>query len=131
MSKDDSFDIATKERTIKLDWARIPDGQYYLSENRKGFGKVDARMKVKDGAFIVLKDSVCAPTRTEWVPESRKNAPIEDNVLLDDVVCNTPSTVGWIVLGESNNGWLVWKDKDGNAIDVYRVNANIEEITNE
>lgn len=92
---------------------------------------MNAKMKVEDGAFIVLKDSVCAPTRAGWVPESRKNAPIENNILLDDVVCNSPSTVGWIVLGGSNNGWLVWKDKDGNAIDEYRVNTNTEEIINE
>lgn len=39
MSKEASFDMATKERAIKSDWARIPDGEYYLSENKKDLGK--------------------------------------------------------------------------------------------
>jgi len=54
------------------------------------------------------------------MPESRKNAPIENNILLDDVTCNSPSTAGWIVLGGHNNGWIVWKDEKGNSIDLYR-----------
>ena len=120
VSKEEIFDEATKERAVKADWARIPDGYYYLSENKKGFGKVEAKMKVEDGIFIVLKDSICAPVKNGWMPESRKNAPIENNILLDDVTCNSPSTAGWIVLGGHNNGWIVWKDEKGNSIDLYR-----------
>lgn len=120
ISKAEVFDDATKERAVKSDWARIPDGHYFLSENRMGFGKVEATMKVEDGIFTVLKGSTCAPTSSGWVPESRKSAPIIDSVLQDDVMCNSPSAAGWIVLGESNNGWFVWKDREGNAIDSYR-----------
>ncbi len=122
VAKEAIFDEATRERKVKSDWARIPDNTYYLSENRKGFGRVEATMKVEDGVFVVLKGSTCAPA-SGWIPESRKNAPILDNVLMDDVDCNSPSTAGWIVLGVSNNGWKVWKDKDGNSIDVYRNNS--------
>lgn len=122
ISKEEAFDVATKERAVKSDWARIPDGLYYLRENRKGFGIVEASMKVEDGTFVVLKGSTCAPTKQGWVPESRRNAPIANNILLDDVICNSPSTAGWIVMGGSNNGWRIWRDKDGRAIDVYRAN---------
>ncbi len=119
-SKEEVFDHATKERKLKADWARIPDGTYYLKQNKKGFGKVEATMKVEDGVFIVLKGSVCAPTNEDWIPESRKVAIIENNILMDDIECNSPSTAGWIILGRANNGWKKWKDKHGNSIDIYR-----------
>ena len=33
----------------------------------------------------------------------------------------SPSTSADFCIGSSNNGWLVWKDKDGNTLDsVYR-----------
>lgn len=120
-SKEEIFDDATKERAVKADWARIPDGIYYLSENKRNFGKVDARLKVEEGNFTVLKGAICAPTREGWVPAGRLSAPIVDNVLQADVPCNSPSSAGWIVLGHSNNGWFHWKDINGNPIDTYRI----------
>lgn len=122
-SKEEMFEEATKERQVKADWNKIPDGEYYLSLNRKGFGKVEAKMRVVEGVFIVLEGSTCAPVLGDWQPESRKNAPIKNNLLMADVECNSPSTAGWIVLGQSNNGWMVWKDEFGQPIDKYR---NIE-----
>ncbi len=123
-SKEEVFDHATKERKLKADWARIPDGTYYLQQNKKGFGKIEATMKVEDGVFIVLKGSICASTNEGWVPESRRSAIIEDNILMKDIECNSPSTAGWVILGASNNGWMVWKDKDGKNIDIYRNNLS-------
>lgn len=120
ISKEEVFTTATAEHQVKSDWGLIPDGEYYLSQTVKGFGKVYAKMRVEDGTFIVLKGCTCCPTKDGWVPESRKNAPIKNNVLQDDISTNSPSTAGWIVLGHSNNGWTVWKDKDGNPIDTYR-----------
>lgn len=119
-TKEETFDDATKERQVKLDWDTIPDGEYYLSENKKSFGEINATMKIEDGVFIVLKGSTCAPTKEGWLPEKRRNAPIKDNILMADVNCNSPSTAGWIVLGGANNGWFVWSDSLGQPIDVYR-----------
>lgn len=119
-SKEEVFKEATKERILRDDWDKIPDGTYYLSENRKGFGKVEATMKVEDGAFIVLKGSTCAPTTADWVPEARKTAPISNNILQADVACNSPSTAGWVTLGKATNGWITWKDEEGNTLDHYR-----------
>ena len=31
-----------------------------------------------------------------------------------------PSGAGWIVIGKSNNGWVEWKDLQGNFIEKYR-----------
>ena len=102
------------------DWARIPDGKYFLSQNVKGFGKVTATMIVIDGKLSVEKGSICAPTKEGWVPEVRKAAPIKDNVLLETIDVNSPSTAGWVALGHSNNGWSVWKDSNGQPLDIYR-----------
>lgn len=120
VSKKESFAEATKEIQLKDNWEKIPDGTYYLSENRKGFGKVEATMRVEDGAFIVQKGSTCAPTTADWIPEARKTAPISDSILQADVTCNSPSTAGWIAMGKATNGWATWKDENGNALDHYR-----------
>lgn len=119
-SKEEVFQKATKDRIVKANWEKIPDGTYYLSENKKGFGKVEATMRVEGGLFIVEKGSICAPVKDGWVPEVRKSAIIKENILQEDVECNSPSTAGWIALGVANNGWIHWKDKNGQPVDIYR-----------
>lgn len=119
-TKETTFDEATKARAVKVDWEKVPDGYYYLNETRKGFGVVTATIKVEDGMFTVLKGSICAPTKSEWMPDARKSALIENDTLLEDVSCNSPSTAGWVVLGNANNGWTVWKNESGDSIDIYR-----------
>ena len=120
VSKNEVFIEATAERQVKADWGLIPNGTYYLSQTVRGVGTFSATMRVEDGSFVVEKGCTCAPIRQGWAPEARRTAPIKNNVLLDDVVVNSPSTAGWIVLGHSNNGWAVWKDKNGQPIDTYR-----------
>lgn len=121
ISKEKVFATATAEHQVKADWGRIPDGEYHFSQTIKG-QKVIATMCVEDGTFTVKKGSVCVPPKEGWIPAALKNAPIKNNVLQDDVSTNSPSTAGWIVLGHANNGWVIWKDKDGNSIDTYRKN---------
>ena len=42
-------------------------------------------------------------------------------VMTSDKTFSSPSTAADFCIGSSNNGWLVWKDKDGNTLDsVYR-----------
>ena len=53
LTKEEVFIAATEEHKIKEDWALIPDGRYYLSQNVKGFGKVTATMIVVDGAYTI------------------------------------------------------------------------------
>ena len=122
ISKEEVFSTATAEHQVKADWDRIPDGEYYLSHVVKGVGKVTAKMRVEGGTFTVLKGCMCCPVKGDWAPESRRNAPIKNEILQDDVSVNSPSTAGWVVLGHANNGWAVWKDKDDKPIDVYRKN---------
>ncbi len=124
ISKADSFDVATKERAEKEDSDKIPDGYYYLSSSQKGFGKIEATMKVDNGILTLLKGSTCAPTRGRKVPEARKDASIVNNILVEDIVCNSPSTAGSIAVGRPCNGWTAWKDEEGNFIDIYRTTSS-------
>lgn len=119
-TKEQVFVKAFKERTLKTEWGNIPDGVYYLNRKIKGYGEVHAKMKVENGTFTVLKGSECAPTKDEWIPECRKNAPIINNILQEDVTCNSPSSAGWIAIGKANNGWDSWKDKNGKKLNDYR-----------
>ena len=82
-------------------------------------------MSVEDGTFIVKQGSTCVPPKDGWIPAALKSAPIENNKLLADVSTNSPSTAGWIVLGHANNGWMLWKDKAGNPINIYRQTTDV------
>ena len=119
-TKEEVFQKATEQRSAKIDWEKIPDGKYSLSQNRKGFGKVTASMRVEGGLFIVEKGSICAPVTADWAPEARRGAIITDNILQEDVECNSPSTAAWIAMGKATNGWEVWENQNGQPIDIYR-----------
>ncbi|MDE6833057.1 MAG: DUF4357 domain-containing protein [Ruminococcus sp.] len=119
-TKEHIFADATENRQIK----GVPDGIYYLNVNKKGFGKVTAEMKVENGRFIVLKGSICVPISNPdiKVPESRRTAIIQDNILMEDKEFNSPSKAGLFILGTSVNGWIVWKTVSGKPIDIFRNN---------
>ncbi len=121
-TKEEVFQKATKERSDRADWEKIPDGKYELCQNRKGFGKVVASMCVEDGLFVVQKGSICAPVTSDWMPEVRRNALIENNILQENIECNSPSTAAWVPMGKATNGWEVWKNQYGQPIDIYRKN---------
>lgn len=120
ITKEEVFDIATDERQKDFDKNNrmlIPDGNYYISEKN-----IKATMKVENGKFIVLKGSTCLDCNKDWMPEARRIAKIENRVLIEDIECKSPSTAGWVVLGNANNGWLTWKTEDGKNIDIFRNN---------
>lgn len=119
-TKKEVFEESTEEIKLKTDTGFIPDGEYFLNRNIKGFGKVNGKAIVKDGVFTLLKGSVCGDTGNGYIPSIRKNAKIDKNILQEDIVCSTPSSAGWVVIGKSNNGWVEWKDIKGNSIEIYR-----------
>lgn len=120
-TKDQVFNEATKEREINSNDGDLPDGKYFFNRKVKGFGESKGVAIVEDGDFTVLKGATCAPESTGFVPTVRKNAKIKNNILVEDVKCNSPSAAGWLISGKSNNGWTEWKDEDGNIIDKYRL----------
>ena len=80
--------------------------------------------------FTVLKGSIiakdCVPS-LKW-KEKRNNmvkeyATFKNGIwtMNSDKTFSSPSTAADFCIGSSNNGWIVWKDKDGNTLDsVYR-----------
>lgn len=72
---------------------------------------------------MLFKGSQCLHCDKDWMPEDRRNARIENGILMEDVICNSPSTAGWVVLGKSNNGWVTWKTEDGKMINIFRKNS--------
>ena len=120
-SKEDAFDQATEERSVKADWSIVPNGTYHLKTNVKGRGMAEASMVVDNGKFTIKAGAHCLdPKENVWVPEARRNANIADGILQEDVECRSPSTAAWIALGRSNNGWEHWKTVDGEPIDKFR-----------
>ena len=119
-NKKEVFEESTEEIKLKTEGGFVPDGEYVLNRNIKGFGKVNGKAVVKDGVFTVLKRSFCGNTGKGYIPSIRRNAKIKDNILQENIVCMNPSSAGWIVIGKSNNGWLEWKDLQGNLIEKYR-----------
>ncbi|MBS4769770.1 DUF4357 domain-containing protein [Carnobacteriaceae bacterium zg-ZUI240] len=119
-NKKEVFKEATEEINLKTKDGFVPDGEYVLNRNIKGFGKVNGKAIVKDGVFTVLSGSFCGNTGKGYIPSIRKNAKIKDNILQEDIVCMNPSSAGWIVIGKSNNGWTEWKDLQGNSIAKYK-----------
>lgn len=119
-TKKEVFEESTEEIKLKTDAGFIPDGEYFLNRNIKGFGKVNGKAIVKDGVFTLLKGSICGDTGNCYIPSIRKNAKIYNNILQEDMICSNPSSAGWIVIGKSNNGWIEWKDIKGNSIEIYR-----------
>ena len=90
--------------------------------NAKGFYSSDG--------FTVLKGSIVAPTMVSsfnWKEKREKmlqDYTANENgilVLTSNKTFSSPSTAADFCIGSSNNGWLVWKDKDRNTLDsVYR-----------
>lgn len=48
--------------------------------------------------------------------KKRKECKIEDNILQEDVLFNSPSSAAEFVTGKSCNGWVSWKTKDGKTL---------------
>lgn len=80
--------------------------------------------------FTVLKGSVIAKNTASslrWADKRNKMAMeycTEINGILQltsDIIFPTPSAAADFCIGSSNNGWIIWKDKDNNTLDsVYR-----------
>lgn len=123
ISKEDVFTVASDEAnisTISTNKKLIPDGLYYLSKRAKANKNINATMKVENNKFIVLSGSMCLPSNKDWMPEARRLAKIKNGILMEDAICNSPSTAGWVVLGSANNGWLTWENESGKLINIYR-----------
>lgn len=93
---------------------------------RTSFGKkvIAEAILLKDGRMVLLKgsvvsDSIADSSRIQNVRYKYKNY-IENGVVIKDIMCTSPSNAAVIVVGNSVNGWDVWKDERGRTIQYYR-----------
>ena len=115
-TKQQTFMVATENQNL----SKIPNGIYYLNKTRKGFGKITAQMEIKNGICTVLKGSICSPITSNKRIGIRNQAKIINNILQEDIKCNSLSAAGFVVLGNNNNGWMEWKTEDKKPIDIFR-----------
>ena len=123
-SKSEIFVAAADNSSGKL----IPDGIYYFQKKKKSDNRtVSATAKVISGQWTLLKGSVLGKNEDVGVSQRARTARagllIDDNgKLLDDYELGecSPSFAGVVVLNASNNGWIDWKDAQGNPVDNYR-----------
>lgn len=124
-TKDATFEEAA-EATSRKAFAHLPEREYHLKRRIKRFdGCVEGRAVVKNGTFTVLKGSICAPLAPSFAskaPAICQTARIENNVLMEDVVCSSPSSAAALVIGNAADGWREWKDANNQPIDTYRDN---------
>ncbi len=81
-----------------------------------------------NGGFTVLKDSVLSADevpsfgwkekRIKLLSEYAIKMPDGKYVLQSDKSFSSPSTAADFCMGSSNNGWIVWKNKNGQTLDV-------------
>ena len=120
-TKKDVFEKATEAVQSKL----VPDGDYYMSTKIKEINlQIKAKMSVNNGKFSLLKGSIIAPYKQfhspSWI-DLRQKMEIDNNgILQHDVECSSPSMAATIVAGRAKNGWVCWKNKNNEFINVYR-----------
>ena len=120
--KSDDDEISIGEENTEI---HVPNGKYYFSQKLKRWKgrQANAVMQVVDGKFILLKDSDVCPYEGDIydaVHIKRANANIVNDKLQEDIVFTSPSGPAIFVTGGARNGWTVWKDENGKAIDQYR-----------
>ena len=119
-TKEEIYNRSKNEYKSKQEVNLIPDGTYTLDRNVRGYGKVSAMMEVEEGVLTVKTGAKCAPLTKDNPPKDVLSANIVDNILQDDQIFTSPSTAAYLVLGNKVNGWIAWKNKDGEPIDIYR-----------
>ena len=118
-----------EEATQKEGSSYVPNGKYYLTQKIKIWGNKSVKgvMEVRNGQFIVLAGSIICTEENPLlkktaknIHEVRKTANLKEDILLSDVVFDTPSAAAMFVIGAAANGWTSWKTADGKPIDIYR-----------
>ena len=95
----------------------------------KGRGS-EAKGFYSSNGFTVIKGSVIARTSApslKWGEKRQKMVKeytVEDSgklILTSDITFASPSAAADFCIGTSNNGWIVWRDGEGNTLDsIYR-----------
>ena len=115
-----SIDIFEPVTDIQINSQKDSDELFlYLKRKIKAINfTVNAMCKKIDKGFVLLKGSKISPRVADNMSigcrKLRKTSKIsEDNILLEDITFQTPSSAGEFVIGSSCDGWRNWKNKDG------------------
>ena len=117
---------AKAEKTAREVNPDVVDNRLFYIKDSKS--KTNASMQVRDGKFVVLRGStICnaknihlrsdlSKVRAKFIEE---HITIENGsyILKEDVIFDYASFSAVMVRGRSSNGWLEWKDKNGQTLD--------------
>lgn len=109
---------------------------FVLSDNKqtpKALNLPEYQQNSMDGFFEDIKflDSLSAAISLRYRSQKQNIYSILNGVVVKRraSIVPSPSTVADFCRCSNNNGWLVWKDKEGNTLDsVYEKNWNYEQI---
>ncbi len=80
-----------------------------------------AKMVIRGGKFVVLKDSSIYPASDKYPREKRIQKRYSENLsegkTIIDIDFESPSIAAEFVSGKSKNGWLTWKSINGQILD--------------
>ena len=98
------------------------DTLVYLKRTIKKSGlTITASGKQTAEGFVVLKGSMISPDEnskniSSGISKRRQTAKIENNILQEDVLFDSPSGAAAFAVGNSVNGWTEWKSAGGRTL---------------
>lgn len=69
---------------------------------------------------LIIATSADSDVNTQEYTREINKKNKENNILMEDIVCDSPSAAGWVVMGKNNNGWMEWKNEKQEPLDKYR-----------
>ena len=120
--KEEIFVQATEVVEVKK--GIIPEGRYYLKTKVKGLDYLpEAVLVVEEGKFFIEAGAKLAPiskiTANGWILK-RNSVKMNGCITEERIECDSPSMAAAIVCGHNKNGWKIWKNSQGEIIDIYR-----------
>ena len=98
----------------------------YTMTQKVGSEVITGYAKETNEGFLLLKGSKVSHKTAQTISESlklrRKTAKKDnDNCITEDILFNSPSTAAMFLIGQTANGLILWKNKEG---------VNLKEILN-
>ena len=127
--KEEIFVQATEVVEVKK--GIIPEGRYYLKTKVKGLDYLpEAVLVVEEGKFFIEAGAKLATISKiivkGWILK-RNSVKMNGCVTEERIECDSPSMAAAIICGHNKNGWHTWKNLNGEYIDIYRQQLDINE----
>lgn len=113
------------------DSGRSEDEIIYTMTQNVGSEVVTGYAKETNEGFLLLKGSKVSHKTAQTISESlklrRKTVKKDnDNCIMEDILFNSPSTAAMFLIGQTANGLILWKNKEGvNLKEIRNRNNNI------